>query len=130
MAKTHPEPSVVSPKPQLRRVLTRTDLIVYGLTIITPTAAFPMFGIVQQVSLGHAALSYLIAMVAMLFTAVSDGRMAAAFPVAGSTYTYAQRALNGHIGFLAGWAMIVNPLRKPPTISVSIKVPAARLAPE
>jgi amino acid transporter len=93
MAKTHPEPSVVSPKPQLRRVLTQTDLIIYGLTIITPTATYPMFGIVQQVSLGHAALSYLIAMVAMLFTAVSYGRMTAAFPVAGSTYTYAQRAL-------------------------------------
>ena len=64
-----------------------------------------MFGIVQQVSLGHAAPSYLIAMVAMLFTAVSYGRMSASYPAAGSTYTFAQRALNGNVGFLAGWSM-------------------------
>ena len=130
MSKAHPEPSTVSPKPQLRRVLTRTDLIVYGLTIITPTAAYPIFGIVQQVSLGHAALSYLIAMIAMLFTAVSYGRMAAAFPAAGSTYTYAQRALNGHIGFLAGWAMILDYVLIPLLSAVYVSITAARLAPE
>ena len=130
MDNTHPEPSAVSSKPQLQRVLTRTDLIVYGLTIITPTAAYPMFGIVQQVSLGHAALSYLIAMVAMLFTAVSYGRMAAAFPVAGSTYTYAQRALNGHIGFLAGWAMVLDYVLVPLLSAVYVSITAARLVPE
>ncbi|HUS05345.1 MAG TPA: APC family permease [Bryobacteraceae bacterium] len=111
-------------------MLTRTDLVVYGLTIITPTAAYPMFGIVQQVSLGHAALSYLIAMVAMLFTAASYGRMAAAFPVAGSTYTYAQRALNGHVGFLAGWSMILDYVLVPLLSAVYVSITAARLAPE
>ena len=89
-------------RPQLRRVLSRTDLILYGLVILTPTAAYPVFGIVQQLSKGHAALSYLVAMVAMLFTAASYGKMAGAYPAAGSTYTFAQRALNPHIGFLAG----------------------------
>lgn len=47
-------------------------------------------------------------MVAMLFTAASYGKMAGAFPSAGSTYTYAVRGLNAHIGFLAGWAMILD----------------------
>ena len=90
------------------RTLTRRDLIVYGLVILTPTAAYPVYGIVQSVSNGHAALSYLVAMVAMLFTAASYGKMAGAFPSAGSTYTYAVRGLNAHIGFLAGWAMILD----------------------
>lgn len=93
---------------KLRRILSRRDLILYGLVILTPTAPFAVFGIVEQTSHGHAALSYLVAMTAMLFTAASYGKMAAAFPSAGSTYTYAQRALNPHIGFLAGWAMILD----------------------
>src|SRR5437763_16522926 len=47
-------------------------------------------------------------MVAMLLTAASYGKMSGAFPAVGSTYTYAQRALNEHVGFLAGWAMILD----------------------
>lgn len=76
---------------KLQRVLTRRDLILYGLVILTPSAPYPVYGIVQQTSFGHASLSYLVAMVAMLFTAASYGKMSGAFPSAGSTYTYASR---------------------------------------
>ena len=114
----------------LRRVLTRSDLVIYGLTILTPTAAFPVFGIVQQVSGGQAALAYVAAMVAMLFTAFSYGRMAAAFPAAGSTYTYAQRALEPHIGFLAGWSMILDYVLVPLLSAVYVSLTAARLLPQ
>lgn len=95
-------------EPALRRVLTRWDLILYGLVFLTPTAAYPVFGIVQITSHGHAALSYLVAMCAMLFTAASYGKMSSAFPSAGSTYTYAQEALSPYVGFMAGWAMILD----------------------
>src|SRR6185295_18549309 len=88
---------------RFKRVLSRGDLVLYGLVILTPTAPYPVYGIVQQVSHGHAALSYLVAMVAMLFTAASYAKMSGAFPSAGSTYTYAQRALNDQVGFVAGW---------------------------
>jgi amino acid transporter len=93
---------------KFKRVLSRRDLILYGLVILTPTAPYPLYGIVQQVSHGHAALSYIVAMVGMLFTGNSYAKMSAAYPSAGSTYTYAQRALNEHVGFLAGWAMILD----------------------
>mgnify|MGYP001388253172 CR=1 FL=1 len=53
---------------KFRRVLSRRDLILYGLVILTPPAPYPLYGIVQQVSHGHAALSYLVAMIGMLFT--------------------------------------------------------------
>ncbi len=88
--------------PRFTRTLTRRDLIVYGLVILIPTVPYPVYGIVQIVSNGHAALSYLVAMVAMVFTAASYGKMAGAFPSAGSTYTYALHGFNRHIGFLAG----------------------------
>ena len=87
----------------LARVLTRKDLIIYGLVILTPTAPYPVYGTIQQASGGHATLCYLIAMVAMLFTSASYARMAVAFPMAGSTYTYVQRGLSSEAGFLAGW---------------------------
>lgn len=92
----------------LKRILSRKDLVLYGLVILTPTAPYPVYGIVQQLSAGHAGLAYLTAMVAMLFTASSYGKMSGAFPVAGSTYTYASQGLNTYIGFVAGWAMILD----------------------
>jgi putrescine importer len=57
---------------------------------------------------GHALLTILIAMVAMVLTAFSYGRMAALYPSAGSAYTYVGRGLNPHLGFLAGWAMLLD----------------------
>src|SRR4029077_15417832 len=87
---------------RFKRVLSRGDLILYGLVILTPTAPYPVYGIVKQASQGHAAVSHVVAMVAMLFTAASYGTMSGAFPSTGSTYSYAQRALNEHVGYLAG----------------------------
>lgn len=92
----------------LRRVLTRWDLILFGLVILSPTAVYPVYGIIQHVSHGQAALSYVVAMVAMLFTAASYGKMAAVYPSAGSTYTYVQRSFSPTVGFVAGWAMILD----------------------
>jgi len=115
---------------RFKRVLSRRDLILYGLVILTPTAPYPVYGIVQQVSQGHAALSYLVAMIAMLFTAASYGKMSGAFPSAGSTYTYAQRALNEHVGFLAGWAMMLDYFLIPLLSVIYAALTAARLVPQ
>jgi putrescine importer len=92
----------------IRRVLTRWDLILFGLVILSPTAVYPVYGIIQHVSHGQAALSYIVAMVAMLFTAASYGRMASVYPSAGSTYTYVQQSFGAPVGFIAGWAMILD----------------------
>lgn len=119
-----------SSTPILKRVLSRRDLVLYGLVILTPTAPYPVYGLVQQTSTGHAALSYLVAMVAMLFTAASYGKMSGAFPSAGSTYTYAQRALEPHIGFLAGWAMILDYFLIPLLSVIYAALTANRLLPQ
>jgi len=115
---------------RFKRVLSRGDLILYGLVILTPTAPYPVYGIVQQVSDGHAALAYVAALVAMLFTAASYGKMSGAFPSAGSTYTYAQRALNEHVGFLAGWAMMLDYFLIPLLSVIYAALTAARLLPQ
>jgi putrescine importer len=94
--------------PRLRRVLTLWDLIFYGIVVIMPIAAVPLFGIAQKLSNGHTATTILVAMMAMMLTAFSYGRMASIYPVAGSAYTYVGRGLNAHLGFLAGWAMFLD----------------------
>ncbi len=114
---------------RFRRVLTRWDLVLYGLVMLTPTAPYPVFGIVQNLSGGHAALAYVVAMVAMFFTAASYGKMAAAYPSAGSTYTYARKGLNEHVGFLAGWAMILDYFLIPLLSVIYAALTAARLLP-
>ena len=99
--------------PGLRRVLTLWDLIFYGIVLIMPIAPVPMFGVAQVLSQGHFVTTILIAMIAMMLTAVSYGRMATLYPTAGSAYTYVGRGLNPHLGFLAGWAMFLDYLIQP-----------------
>ncbi len=118
-----------SAAPSFRRVLSRYDLVLYGLVLLGPTAPYPIFGIVQQLSRGHAALAYLVAMVGVLFTACSYGKMASAFPNAGSTYTYVQRGLDEHAGFLAGWAMILDYLLIPLISVIYAALTAHRILP-
>jgi putrescine importer len=99
--------------PHLRRVLTLWDLIFYGLILIQPTAPIPLFGVAQKLSNGHTVTTILIAMLAMMVTAFSYGRMASVYPSAGSAYTYVGRTLSPHLGFLIGWAMLLDYILQP-----------------
>jgi putrescine importer len=94
--------------PHLRRVLSLWDLIIFGIIAVTPSAPVTVFGLVSVRARGHTVDTILFAMVAMVLTAISYGRMAALYPAAGSAYTYVGRGLNPHLGFLAGWAMLLD----------------------
>jgi putrescine importer len=107
------ESTKTMPVAQLRRALSLWDLILYGIVLIMPIAAVPLFGIVQQLSAGHAVSAILLAMMAMVLTAYSYGRMAAKYPAAGSAYTFVRKGFNVHLGFLAGWAMLLDYLLVP-----------------
>ena len=98
---------------ELRRTLSLSDLLVYGLVFIVPIAPFAIFGIVFNASKGMVALTYVIGLIAMVFTAMSYRSMSEAFPVAGSVYAYAGRGLHPSAGFLAGWAILLDYLLIP-----------------
>ena len=98
---------------QMKKALTLWDLIFYGLVLIQPTAPIPLFGVAQKLSNGHTVTVILVAMLAMVVTAVSYGRMAAIYPSAGSAYTYVGQVFNPHIGFLVGWAMLLDYILQP-----------------
>src|SRR5579885_1793532 len=91
-------------KPHLRRALGLWDLVFYGIILIQPTAPMPIYGVISQEARGHVVTTILIAMCAMLFTAISYGRMARAYPSAGSAYTYMGREIHSGLGFVTGWS--------------------------
>jgi amino acid transporter len=68
-------------------------------------------------------------MIAMLFTATSYARMAGVYPSAGSTYTYVNRAFSPWVGFLAGWAMILDYFLIPLESIIYSALTAVRLVP-
>jgi putrescine importer len=118
-----------STAPGLRRVLGLSDLILYGIILIMPIAPVPLFVLAQKLSGGHAVTTLLLAMIAMTLTAFSYGRMAALYPSAGSAYTYVARGLNPHLGFLAGWAMILDYLLVPVICTIYGALTLQRLIP-
>ncbi|WP_448640316.1 APC family permease [Geodermatophilus sp. URMC 63] len=93
---------------ELKRSLSFTDLLVYGLVFMVPIAPFGIFGSVFQGSGGMVALAYAIGGLAMAFTAASYSQMSRAFPMAGSVYTYAGRGIAQPFGFIAGWMILLD----------------------
>ena len=97
----------------LHRSLTLRQLVITGIIMIQPTAPMPLFGVVATEAKGHVVTAVLVAMVAMLFTAISYGRMARAYPSAGSAYTYVGKELHPAFGFITGWSMLMDYVLNP-----------------
>jgi amino acid transporter len=98
---------------RLRRTLTLWDLILYGVIVIQPVAPLSVFGVLSNRGRGHVVTTVLIAMVAMLFTAISYGRMARAYPSAGSAFTYVGQEINPALGYVTGWSMVMDYMLNP-----------------
>ncbi|MBA1837452.1 amino acid permease [Corynebacterium sp. zg912] len=93
---------------ELKRALRTPSLVVFGLAYMAPLELLAIFGVISENSLGAAAGAYLLATFAMLLTASSYGKMARAYPVSGSAYTYARKAIGPKVGFLSGWAILLD----------------------
>jgi amino acid transporter len=108
------EPAVSSGEaPRLRRTLTLWDLILYGVIVIQPVAPMSAFGALSERGRGHVVTAILIAMVAMLFTGISYGRMARVYPSAGSAFTYVAREIHPSLGYVTGWSMVMDYMLNP-----------------
>ncbi|GHJ35538.1 APC family permease [Streptomyces sp. TS71-3] len=92
----------------LTRALTLRSVVLFGLAYMTPLIVLGTFGVVAGTTGGAVPTAYLLALGAMLFTAHSYGKMAAAHPVAGSAYTYVRKAIDSRVGFLVGWATLLD----------------------
>ena len=99
--------------PRLRRALTLRDLILYGVIVIQPVAPMSPFGALSERGRGHVVTAILIAMIAMLFTGISYGRMARVYPSAGSAFTYVAQEIHPSLGYVTGWSMVMDYMLNP-----------------
>ena len=100
-------------KQELKRALTIPDLVCYGLIFMVPIAPFGIYGTVMSISQGMVALAYSIGLTGMVFTALSYWRMAEEFPISGSVYGYATKGISKPVGFMSGWAILLDYLLVP-----------------
>ncbi|MBU3687165.1 MAG: APC family permease [Mycobacterium sp.] len=98
---------------QLARTLGLWSIVGLGLGYMTPTVVFDTFGIVSEETDSVVPSAYLLALVVMMFTAISYGRMTVVFPSAGSAYTYTSATISPNLGFLIGWAALLDYLLLP-----------------
>ncbi|WP_026678321.1 APC family permease [Fictibacillus gelatini] len=106
----------------LKRSLGLWSIVMLGIGYMSPMALFDTFGIVSEETAGHVPTSYLLALIAMLFTAISYGKMVKAYPMAGSAYTYTQKTINGNLGFLVGWSALLDYLFLPMVAALLTKI--------
>jgi putrescine importer len=106
-------PDVAVAAPRLRRTLTLWDVVFYGIVLVQPVAPMGIYGVVSVEARGHVITTILIGMFAMLLTALSYGRMARAYPSAGSAFTYVGQELHPALGYLTGWSMVMDYVLNP-----------------
>jgi len=116
-------------KQELKRSLSTLDLIVYGLIFMVPIAPFGIYGAVMSISEGMVVLAYLIGMVGMIFTAFSYWRMSEEFPISGSVYGYATHAIGKGVGFVSGWAILLDYILIPALLYVVAAVALGAIIP-
>ena len=116
--------------PGLKRVLGLSSLVLYGIILIQPTAPMPLFGAAVGLAKGHVVTTIIIGMVGMMFTAISYGRMANAYPSAGSAYTYVSREIHPALGYFVGWGMIFDYVMNPIICVIWVSKAAINLIPE
>lgn len=100
-------------EPKLKRTMGLRSVMMFGLAYMTPIIVLGTFGVIAELSHGATAMSYTVALVAMLFTAGSYGRMSVLYPESGSAYTYIGKSINPKLGFLVGWAVLLDYLFLP-----------------
>lgn len=97
----------------LQKTLVLWQLVMIGLAYMQPMTVFDTFGIVSQDTGGHVPTAYIITLIAMMFTALSYGKMVRRYPSAGSAYTYTQKSIDPKVGFVVGWCTLLDYLFNP-----------------
>ncbi|MFJ9173490.1 APC family permease [Streptomyces sp. NPDC102360] len=102
-----------SGSPELKGHLSLASVVTFGVSYMAPSLVIVLFGVVASASSGTAPTAFLLATGAMCLTALSYARMARRYPASGSAYVYARRQLGAPVGFLVGWAVLLDYLFLP-----------------
>lgn len=105
---------------ELKKVLKLKDLVFYGMIMMVLIAPMAVYGEIEHASEGMTPLVYIVGMICMLFTALSYKSMSEEFPIGGSVYAYVQHGVNHHVGFIAGWMILLDYIFVPALLYVLV----------
>lgn len=117
-------------KGQLKRNLGLWAIVGLGLGYMTPTIVFDTFGIVSDITGGAVPTAYIVALVVMIFTAISYGKMSKAIPSAGSAYTYVRESMHPNLGFMVGWTSLIDYMLLPLVNALIIRLYLEQVFPD
>ena len=92
----------------LKRAVGALDLTALGIGAIIGTGIFVIIGEAIADSGPSIVLSFALAGVTCLFSALSYGELASSIPVSGSAYTYGYATLGELVGWIIGWDLILE----------------------
>ncbi len=98
---------------ELKKSLKLFGVVFLGLAWMTPMIFFTVYGVAFEAAGGMLAAAYVVAFIAIFFTAYSYSQMVKAYPISGSAYTYTKKAINPQMGFLVGWALLLDYIVSP-----------------
>ncbi|MFB7303582.1 APC family permease [Heyndrickxia sporothermodurans] len=98
---------------RLKRRLNLFHIIAIGIAYMSPFAVFDTFGIASDISSGHVPAAYIVVFTAILFTALSYGKLVKRYPAAGSVYSYTKNLINPYVGIMVGWVSFIDYLALP-----------------
>ncbi|HEU4426565.1 MAG TPA: amino acid permease, partial [Pilimelia sp.] len=93
---------------ELKRSVTGTQLMAMGIGAIIGTGIFVVVGEGARLAGPAVILSFILAAVACVFSALSYAELASSIPVSGSAYTYAYATLGEIVAWIIGWDLILE----------------------
>lgn len=100
---------VESKKGELRKSLSAFDLTMLGVGAIVGTGIFVLTGVAAAEHAGPAlVLSFVLAGLACVFSALCYAELASTVPVSGSAYTYSYAAFGELVAWMIGWDLILE----------------------
>src|SRR3954449_11629233 len=92
----------------LKRAVGLLDLTALGIGAIIGTGIFVILGEAIGDSGPAIVLSFVLAAVACVFSALSYAELASSIPVSGSAYTYTLAQVGGVVAWIIGWDLILE----------------------
>src|SRR4051794_3451744 len=92
----------------LKRAVGVLDLTALGIGAISGTGIFVIIGEAIGDAGPSIILSFALAGVTCLFSALSYGELASTIPVSGSAYTYGYATMGELVGWIIGWDLILE----------------------
>lgn len=84
------------------------DLTFFGIGAIIGAGIFALVGTASSFAGPSIILSFILASLACLFSALSYAELTSSIPISGSAYTYSYIAFGEFIAFLVGWNLILE----------------------